>query len=376
MIKKNYFVFLFLLASLVATSCTTTPSDTSSDESSSASESIDPTSEYTVTFDLNYAGAENTPASQTILVNNLVSEPTPPTRTDYTFLHWSSDIYGANAWDFDNNLVVSDMTLYAAWEYSYVEPPIPKKTFYLNAPAFWLVDNYTAGVYVWSDEDGPKLNWPGEKMTAIEGELFSIEIPTNYTKMLFVRLTPAGLEPAVGSKSQTVDLDLATLTNPDFNYFTVNEALRYDDNKCSGLWSVYPNDPEPLPPEETTTFYVDVPTFWHTDGRVAGIYLATTGWGAAKESWPGELMTFVSDEIYSFEVPESYVNVIFVALLPSGAEPATQKTQTVDLIKPTNGDNLYTIEETVVYSPSKSSGVWSVYTPAQFLLLLLIKGSN
>lgn len=365
MIKKSSFVFLVLLASFLITSCgPNTSSNTSGDATDSATESIDPSTEYTVTFNLNYSGAEGAPSPQTILVNNKVTKPADPTRTDYTFLAWSSDLYGSDIWDFNNDLVVSNMTLYASWEYSYVEPPVPKKMFYLNAPAFWLVDNYTAGIYAWSDEDGPKTNWPGEKMTAIEGELFSFEIPTKYTKLIFTRLTPAGAEPAEGSKSQTVDLDLATLSNPDFDFFTVNEAVRYDNNKCSGLWSVYPNEPEPLPPEETTTFYVDVPAYWHTDGHVAGIYLATAGWGAAKESWPGQLMTLVSGEIYSFEVAESYVNIIFNTLMPSGAEPATLKAQTIDLVKPTNGDNLFTIDETAVYSPSKATGVWSTYTPA------------
>ncbi|MFA5421876.1 MAG: InlB B-repeat-containing protein [Bacilli bacterium] len=364
MIRRNVVAFLFLLLPLIATSCNTDNSSESSGESSnSSSSSVDPSTEYTVTFDLNYSGAESAPDSQTVLVNTKVVEPTAPTRTDYEFINWSSDYYGSDAWDFGNDVVISDMTLYAAWRYSYVEPPIPKKMFYLNAPAFWLVDSYTAGIYAWSDEDGPKKAWPGEKMTPVEGEIFSLEVPVNYDKMLFARLTPSGLEPEAGIKSQTSDIDLSLLDDEALNYFTVDETVYYGDSKCRGRWSVYPNEPEPYPIEETKTIYVDIPTYWHTDGDVAGIYLAQGDWTPFK-TWPGDKMTLVSGEIYSFDVPESYTRVIFNKMTAAGEQPIeAKKAQTENLIIPIDGKNFYTIAETAVYKPTNCSGAWSTYTP-------------
>ena len=362
MMKKTAFGLVMLSALFILSSCEVDDASDSTSESTSEV-SIDPTTEFTVTFDLNYSGATGTPAPQTVLYNNLVTEPDTPVRTDYTFKHWSTDLYGMEVWNFSTDTVTADMTLYAAWDYSYVEPPIETKMYYLNAPAFWLADGHTAGMYVWSDEDGAKKSWPGEKMTLVEGEIFSLEIPVNYDKILFVRLTAAGLEPEVGLKSQTSDLDLTLLEDEDINFYTVDETPRYGDSKCRGRWSVYPNEPEPYPIEETKTIYVDIPAYWHTDGDVAGIYLAQSDW-TPLTGWPGEMMTLVSGEIYRFEVPESYTRVIFNKMTTSGGEPLqAKKAQTEDLLVPTDDNNLFTMDETVSYMPTKCSGTWSTYTP-------------
>lgn len=381
--KKTAFAMFLISSAFVLGSCNVKPSDTSVDVSNdisentsedetsdnttitseSASDSIDPSTTYTVTFDLNYTGAEGAPAPQEVLTGGLVNEPTAPERTDFTFKYWARNAYGSGTWIFATDVVTSSITLYATWEYSYVEPPVPTKMYYLNAPAFWLVDNYTAGIYAWDADGAPKNIWPGEKMTFVEGEIFSFELAENYINILFVRLTPEGIEPAVGSKSQSVDIDLSLLASKDLNYFTLDEDARYGDNKCRGRWSVYPNDPDPYPPVETRTIYVDVPAYWHSDGHVAGIFLGTATW-ALKESWPGEKMTLVSGEIYRFEVPEEYVKVIFNALNPDGTAPVDKKAQTVDELIPSDDKNLFTIDETVVYMDSKCTGTWSVYSAA------------
>jgi len=360
--QMTAFGLLLFTAMFVVSSCGIDPTDTTSDDASSQPESIDPATEFTVTFDLNYPGAEGTPPPQTIVYNNLVSEPETPIREDYTFTHWSSDLYGSNVWNFATDAVISNMTLHAAWEYTYVEPPIEKKTYYLNAPAFWLVDSYTAGLFAWDIDGVNKVMWPGEKMTYVEGEIFSLEVPVNYTSIIFVRLTPEGAWPEEGARSQSGDLDLESLIDSNYNYYTLDEAIRFggQESPCRGRWSVYPNDPEPYPPVDTITLYVDVPTYWHTEGRVAGVYL----WNSSgNNAWPGELMTLVGGEIYSFEVPDDYINIIFNALTPIGVEPATNKVQTVDEIIPIDGKNLFTIDDAVVHMPSKCTGVWSTYTP-------------
>src|SRR5690606_8499360 len=69
---------------------------------------------YTVTFDLK--GGIGTIPAQEITAGDLVTKPADPTKDGFTFIGWSSTEDGYNLWDFDNDLVSDDMTLYAVWE--------------------------------------------------------------------------------------------------------------------------------------------------------------------------------------------------------------------------------------------------------------------
>lgn len=68
-------------------------------------------STYQVTFDSNGGSAV---ASQSVTSGNKATEPTDPTKTDYTFVGWFTDPALTEAYDFDS-LVYSDITLYAKW---------------------------------------------------------------------------------------------------------------------------------------------------------------------------------------------------------------------------------------------------------------------
>ena len=46
----------------------------------------------------------------------IIKEPKAPTRDGYTFDGWYSDIYLEQPWDFENDIVKDNMTLYAAWK--------------------------------------------------------------------------------------------------------------------------------------------------------------------------------------------------------------------------------------------------------------------
>lgn len=72
-----------------------------------------PTStKHTVTFNSN---GGSTVESQEIEENGKVTEPTAPTKGTDTFDGWYSDEELTTAWDFANDVVVGDMTLYAKW---------------------------------------------------------------------------------------------------------------------------------------------------------------------------------------------------------------------------------------------------------------------
>lgn len=67
---------------------------------------------HTVTFNSN---GGSTVESQEIEENGKVTEPTAPTKGTETFDGWYSDEELTTAWDFANDVVVGDMTLYAKW---------------------------------------------------------------------------------------------------------------------------------------------------------------------------------------------------------------------------------------------------------------------
>lgn len=54
-------------------------------------------------------------ASQTVAVGSKATEPAAPTKTDYTFAGWFSDVALTDEWDFTTDVVAGNMMLYAKW---------------------------------------------------------------------------------------------------------------------------------------------------------------------------------------------------------------------------------------------------------------------
>jgi uncharacterized repeat protein (TIGR02543 family) len=77
---------------------------------------------FTVAFDAQ--GGSSVDSIKGVAQGNTIAAPTPPTRSGYTFDAWYKDYsYGtySNAWDFENDVVAANITLYAKWEVA-VEP--------------------------------------------------------------------------------------------------------------------------------------------------------------------------------------------------------------------------------------------------------------
>lgn len=70
---------------------------------------------YQVTF-VTGGGATN-PDPQTVLYGDFAAEPPAPSRTDYVFEGWYTDSEYTDAWDFDDDTVTEDMTLYGKWKW-------------------------------------------------------------------------------------------------------------------------------------------------------------------------------------------------------------------------------------------------------------------
>lgn len=67
---------------------------------------------YLVTFDSQRGSAV---ASQNIVPNGVISRPSNPTRTGYSFSAWYKEAACTNMWNFTTNTVAADITLFAKW---------------------------------------------------------------------------------------------------------------------------------------------------------------------------------------------------------------------------------------------------------------------
>ena len=81
---------------------------------------VDPpgSQKYTVTFDSN---GGTSVSSQKVKSGGLVSKPSNPTKSGYTFDGWYSDSALTNKWNFSTDVVTYNMTLYAKWIENTVE---------------------------------------------------------------------------------------------------------------------------------------------------------------------------------------------------------------------------------------------------------------
>ena len=146
--------------------------------------------------------------------------------------------------------------------------------------------------HYWVD-GGESTSWPGVKMTRVEGNLYSVEVSLETDFIIFNN----------GSGTQTGNLPL------------IDGLDTYDYQK--NIWSG----------TETKTIYLENNTGWATPYAYFWID------GTNLSSWPGVLMTQVSGNRYSVEVPVVTTKIIFNN--GSGS-------QTADLTL-TSGNDLYNL---------------------------------
>ncbi len=78
---------------------------------------------FTVTFDNCGIGGKAPDSISNIKAYTSIGsalKPENPTSSGFLFYGWSSDINGENIWDFDNDKITKDITLYAVWEISHL----------------------------------------------------------------------------------------------------------------------------------------------------------------------------------------------------------------------------------------------------------------
>ncbi len=109
---------------------------------------------YTVTFNAN--GHGTAPTAQTITSGEKATQPTAPTADGYTFGGWYKEESCTNAWDFENDVVTENITLYAKWtenpsspnsgySFSYGEKGNTYETLYftqVGSTNEWRIENF------------------------------------------------------------------------------------------------------------------------------------------------------------------------------------------------------------------------------------------
>ena len=143
------------------------------------------------------------------------------------------------------------------------------KTIYCkNVQSWWKVDGAAVGAYAWKG-DTKNAEWPGVRMTAVEGEtdLWSIELDmSKYENVIFTRVNASGDIADWGAK--TKDL---TIPTDDKNLFTITTTTEvWGDPGVDGTWSKYEAS-EPVEPTLANGFYLIGQKGWDVTALTADL---------------------------------------------------------------------------------------------------------
>lgn len=188
--------------------------------------------EYTVSFDSNGGSAIDEIKEG---YGNMITAPTPPTRTGYTFEGWYKDAALTTAWDFTADKVQADMTFYAKWTanaITSVEALADIRVQFgtnladANLPAtiaVTLIDNTTENLAVSWDGGTPAYNGRKAGTYKFKGQLETqIENPNGVTAEVNVIVRPRPTPPPLNIQA-TITADPAlTEEQLDGSTITVN----------------------------------------------------------------------------------------------------------------------------------------------------------
>lgn len=157
--------------------------------------------------------------------------------------------------------------------------------------SWWTADNAAVGAYAYADADRHNAEWPGERMTPVEGKdgLWYIDVDTVlYKYVIFTRINGSGDVSDWGAK--TADL---AIPNDGKNLYTItSETEVWGDPGVTGEWSEYDNASGTG--GETITGY-----------SVVGAYsLFGTNWDVADASTE---MMHQEGNIWTYQLPSVYL---------------------------------------------------------------------
>ncbi|MCC2617790.1 pullulanase-type alpha-1,6-glucosidase [Aestuariibacter halophilus] len=187
------------------------------------------------------------------------------------------------------------------WQDSCVTDVLPQgMTVYFRRPLDWNVPN----VHYWYD--GGASTWPGEEMSALGNDWYAFQLPDGVTATNLV----------INDKTD------------GSNGHQTGDLYREGDG-CYDLDSNSWADSCPIP---GYTVYFKKPAAW---SNAHAYYWSTSPYDVASVGWPGEAMTALGDDWFSYQLPDGVQasNIIF----NNAGQP-----QTADLSR--SGDGCYTLE--------------------------------
>ncbi len=164
-----------------------------------------------------------------------------------------------------------------------IDPPVSDTvTIYFKNTYGW------SNVYwhAWNDAGGTNTPWPGDPMTQVSGDVYSAEVSTEFTGIIFND----------GSGSDYAKTDDTTISAGQM--FANGSWVEYDSNGGGG------ND-DPIPPTpDGNTIYVKDSAGWGT------VYCHS--WSDFSGTvWPGEQMTSLGNGVFSISVDPGHTGVVF-----------------------------------------------------------------
>ncbi len=129
--------------------------------------SNDDSTAFTVTWDLNYAGASS-PESETVKAGSLLTEPGIPLREGYDFLNWYRESDCIEQWNFETDTAESSVVLYAKWRNRAYLTFKSAERFAVTAENKGWMTADPAGVIEYSRDTEKWESWSGDSVAAQE----------------------------------------------------------------------------------------------------------------------------------------------------------------------------------------------------------------
>ena len=140
--------------------------------------------------------------------------------------------------------------------------------------------------HAWNDAGGTNTPWPGDPMTNVSGNIYSAEVSTEFTGIIFND----------GSGSDSAKTNNADIAG-DGQMYSNGSWVAYDPN---GGGNDNPNPPVP----SGSTIYVRDSAGWGT------VYCHS--WSdSSGTTWPGTQMTNLGNGVYSIDIDSSHTGVVF-----------------------------------------------------------------
>ena len=220
-------------------------------------------------------------------------------------------------------------------------------TIYFRPTNAWKEHNAWFAVYYWNDK---KNGWVSMEDGDGHGNLYTAEIPGGYNNLIFVRLRPS----------------------TDKEYTSENSGLHWNNQWEQTEDLTTPTDDKVLYDMESknaaTHLYLKPNGNWKLDEARFAAYFFGNG-----EEWVD--MEKVNDDLYVCDIPttKSYPSVILCRMNPENANNNWNNkwNQTGDLTIPTDGKNLFTLNDgvwdgaTETWSTIYDNSKWAIYDPEE-----------